>query len=1566
MAKTSARGKAGRGRGRGRGGTKRVPARSTVAEQDAQKPKRAKPNSNASDYDGAEDIKEVKGIESIAKKCWLGKSAKWSSKVVDEIMTKYIAGDNFAKRSLQTLERLQYFEKYLWSNFDPATASDTQVVSILVMLNEKHQERLTSTLWSSFTEPEPSVAGEEDDSASDMKPKRSFSTLFDCVIDLALNKILKQQPSSEGMAIGGVDPVSARSILTQFLIVCFSSLETPFVREACMGLVSLSIWNSIDSQPLVEAEFSRTPQLRKFWKHLSKKLKPGKKNDPLEVARLQHGRDFLSLFVKDFLAILFQSRQGDMASLAYVSKFIELLVDLESQLPTRRYVNLLLIDHQVIDLCQVSQWYQNDKLEDRKSQRFRELVAQLRRCIYFQVSDVTGQALTEAEAKDVHYNKLIGLQMTAFKEFPNELESLAVSSVARLGKPTVLIGYLESLEDELLLKLASVIGVRTRSVLPQSVSADIVDGNGNYSRRFILDAIAERYMRRPTVADQVRRISPYPSERLLFDDIIKEMDQYGKQPASAAYFAEAKGHGSDEDKASTDKSAFSISYPVLPIPKLNLQFLTLHDYFARNFELFRLETAYEIREDVEDAVRRLQPRMTYDPSADMTVAGGQAVNGSSDVNNTHFAGWARMAIPIHSFSIVDVQKPRIGESAPSKVRADLSIDLGNYVESVRQEWITEVRPRDVLILVAVQATKNTGEGSTGSSLGIRYIRGGEIECKLDINGKPIDEFASRLNPQETRADRDTAKSSVCNFRLLLDPSQHYADNESQHEEDVYASFNVVMRRRPQENNFKAVLEAVRDLMLSPQSLPDWFAPTFLGYGEPASATALSLRPLLAINTGGEDDNAEFVRVNFGDTFLSESHLRESFSEYGAIALDGEFAKPCIVEFPVDSTVAKDKQTIRVSSLPATDMGPLELRKPKENAIRFTPAQVSAIHSASLPGLTLVVGPPGTGKTDVAVQMISNLYHAFPKQNVLLITHSNQALNQLFEKIIALDIEPRHLLRLGHGEEELDSEERYSKAGRVESYLERRKELLDIVQRLAESMGIKGDFGYTCETARLFFISHVRVRWEPYRRKIGGGASAAEVIERFPFASFFEQSLERPLFSEGCEDVGELVRVAEGCYRYIEGIFDELGDIQPFELLRTNHERSNYLLTNQARIVAMTCTHAALKRRELIKLGFRYDNVVMEEAAQVLDIETFIPLVLQAPSNKAAGMWGRKLKRIVMIGDHNQLPPVVKNTGLRAFANMEQSMFTRMVRLGVPYVELNKQARARPAIASLYRYRYEKLGDLEPGVTQGEFAKQTNSGFKHVFQFVDVGDFKGKGETEPTKYYYQNLGEAEYVVAVYQYMRLLGYPAESIAILTTYNGQRALIQDVLNRRCGWLPYFGKPRAISTVDQYQGQQSDYVLLSLVRTKAVGHIRDLRRLTVALSRSRLGLYVFGRRSLFETCFELQESMGKLLANGDQLAICPEERYGQDGDASPRAERSVEDVAEMGQLVFEMLEEYVEANGSPTATEAIEEAGSAESGTNDVEADQEAEEEGQDKEDEDKAEEDSGDGEDTPEAQT
>ena len=105
-----------------------------------------------------------------------------------------------------------------------------------------------------------------------------------------------------------------------------------------------------------------------------------------------------------------------------------------------------------------------------------------------------------------------------------------------------------------------------------------------------------------------------------------------------------------------------------------------------------------------------------------------------------------------------------------------------------------------------------------------------------------------------------------------------------------------------------------------------------------------------------------------------------------------------------------RPTLTVEPFVPENRGPYEYLAPKKNAVPFTPTQVEAVRAGVSPGLTMVVGPPGTGKTDVAVQIISNLYHNFPEQRTLIVTHSNQALNQLFEKIMALDVDERHLLR----------------------------------------------------------------------------------------------------------------------------------------------------------------------------------------------------------------------------------------------------------------------------------------------------------------------------------------------------------------------------------------------------------------------------------------------------------------------------------------------------------------------------------------------------------------------------
>lgn len=743
----------------------------------------------------------------------------------------------------------------------------------------------------------------------------------------------------------------------------------------------------------------------------------------------------------------------------------------------------------------------------------------------------------------------------------------------------------------------------------------------------------------------------------------------------------------------------------------------------------------------------------------------------------------------------------VGEDQPSMVRAEVSFDVRQMGEGVRREW-DSLRPGDVVFLMVIEAPPAHDKANGGSAqsepeqLGVKFVRSAEIIQITDEKGRHSRDGAGRLDNKR-------------NMQLKLD-SRTYAKDAEQTEAgklDVYGHVNLLLRRNRRENNFKPVLESLRNLVLSEMPLPSWLHEVFLGYGDPAGAHYKNLSNRLKT-------------VDYRDTFLGWQHLVESLP--GKTVEPGDdvtssFGPPYVLEAagkteePQGGKLSKKRrrdaepaliaevETLKVSTYKPPNNGPYVTDAPRLNSVRFTAAQVEAIMSGSQPGLTVIVGPPGTGKTDVATQIINNIYHNFPEQKTLLIAHSNQALNQLFAKIVALDIDERHLLRLGHGEEDLGTEASFSKHGRVESFLDNRTHFLLEVKKLALCLGAPGAHENSAETAGYFNTSYVQPAWTKFSRvAMSDTVAATDVVEAFPFHSYFSDA-PQPLFPSEA-DREQVFDIAQGCYRHISRIFSELEDIRPFEILRRERDKTNYLLTNEARIIAMTTTHAAIRRGEIASLGFHYDNVIMEEAAQITEAETFIPLAMQKPVGGQL-----PLQRVVLCGDHFQNSPVIQSLAFRHYANLEQSLFSRLVRLGVPTVTLDQQGRARPSIAQLYAWRYPKLENLPEVQSNDEFIK-ANSGFKFDYQFINVPDYKGRGEAEPTPHFIQNLGEAEYAVAIYQYMRLLGYPAEKISILTTYAGQKALVRDVLNHRCAKNPIFGLPKAVATVDKYQGEQND----------------------------------------------------------------------------------------------------------------------------------------------------------------
>ncbi len=1137
------------------------------------------------------------------------------------------------------------------------------------------------------------------------------------------------------MTLDGSLSWTIRTHVLLFIIHAFQSLDCALVRKECAPLVSISIWHSMSTEEKRDAILDSNPHLKKAWRASAKRYDSA---DDATKARLRFERSWLYTLVLDFLALL-NSGGSKPEHVLYCERLVEFLTDLQSQLPTRRYVNTLLQDLHIIPALTLSSVF-NDEANDL----LRELCSLFSHYTHFTVDDHSGAQLSRDEAYDRHCAALAKLQRTALKHFKEKLTVLALSNYGTLQKRTELEGLLQPLTDEELEQLAGHLGLRTR--YPESAKVPV-------DRKFFMEVLQWTFERRKTFQEAARDLSVLPTEEALFDIGLRRTDHY------------------------------DASRP-LALPKLNLQYLSVGDFLWRAMVLYRCEAFYAIRQDIEGVLTRLKPE-------------------SKRVGVTTFSGSSKMALPIAKPTILEVVPPLVGDDKPSLVRAEVTIDLKRLAPHVRREW-ESLRPDDVVFLVAADASRSkqaiTNGGaplSEAEKLGLVSVRAAEVVQVFDDKGRPIRDAQAYF---DGRSRSDSRK-----IQLRLDAEAFKADTEGK--QNVYDGINLLVRRSGRENNFKPVLESIRDLTLSDVPLASWLHEVFLGYGDPAGATYKHLPNRVK-------------KVNYRDTFLDWQHLIESLS--GKIIepsddASGSFGPPYVletVEKQAEEAVSKPSkkrrrdaepaliaeiETVKVSTYKPPNTGPYPVDAPKLNKVRFTPTQIEAIVSGTQPGLTVIVGPPGTGKTDVATQIINNIYHNFPEQKTLLIAHSNQALNQLFAKIVALDIDERHLLRLGHGEEELETEGSFSKHGRVESFLENRQRFLFEVNRLAASIGAPGAHGNSAETAGYFNSVYVEPTWARFNDAVkGDGVGPEEIVQAFPFHAYFADA-PQPLFPADA-DREAVLDIANGCYQHISKIFSELADVLPFEILRRDKDKSKYLLTNEARIIAMTSTHAAIKRGEIAALGFHYDNVVMEEAAQITEIENFIPFSMQKPKNGRSG-----LQRVVLCGDHYQNSPVIQGLAFRHYANLEQSLFSRLVRLGVPTINLDQQGRARPSIANLYSWRYPNLTDLPHTQTSKEFLT-ANAGFRYDYQFINVPDYKGKGETEPTPHFIQNLGEAEYAVAIYQYMRLLGYPAAKISILATYAGQRALIRDVLAHRCAKNPLFGLPRTVTTVDKYQGEQND----------------------------------------------------------------------------------------------------------------------------------------------------------------
>ncbi|CAE6373787.1 unnamed protein product [Rhizoctonia solani] len=276
--------------------------------------------------------------------------------------------------------------------------------------------------------------------------------------------------------------------------------------------------------------------------------------------------------------------------------------------------------------------------------------------------------------------------------------------------------------------------------------------------------------------------------------------------------------------------------------------------------------------------------------------------------------------------------------------------------------------------------------------------------------------------------------------------------------------------------------------------------------------------------------------------------------------------------------------------------------------------------------------------------------------------------------------------------------------------------------------------------------------------------------------------------------------------------------------------------NEADVICSTLSGAG---HEVLE-PFEFETVVIDEAAQAIEIATLIPL-----------RYG--CKTCILVGDPQQLPPTVISQ-LASGLDYNQSLFVRLQKQNPESVHLlSIQYRMHPTISAVPSRLFYN-GRLLDGPDMDQRTKQIwhTSSLFGPYRFFDVAQGREEAQLNHSQI---NRGEADAAVALYgrltREFRATNFEYR-IGIVSMYRGQVAHIKSRFSAAYG--PGILKSVDFNTVDGFQGQEKDIIILSCVRAgtnvQSVGFLADERRMNVALTRSRSSLFILGHAATLERC--------------------------------------------------------------------------------------------------------------------
>ncbi|MGH0156998.1 UNVERIFIED_CONTAM: hypothetical protein FKN15_032931 [Acipenser sinensis] len=470
------------------------------------------------------------------------------------------------------------------------------------------------------------------------------------------------------------------------------------------------------------------------------------------------------------------------------------------------------------------------------------------------------------------------------------------------------------------------------------------------------------------------------------------------------------------------------------------------------------------------------------------------------------------------------------------------------------------------------------------------------------------------------------------------------------------------------------------------------------------------------------------------------------------------------------------------------------------------SQNNAIRQALKNSFTLIQGPPGTGKTVVGVHIV----YWFHKMNL---EASNAKKTRVTNE--AEETKKTCILYCGPSNKSVDV---------VAEYLLRFTETLRPLRVYSEQMEMI-EFPYPGSILQLS------------RKSIREGKPKAE-LRSITLHHRIRMS-ENPFSTQILSFDARIRREEDLTDEEVEQYKHTLSKARQYELAK--HD-----------VILCTCTAAASPS---LKLNVNPREILIDECAMATEPEALIPLVSYKP------------EKIVLLGDHKQLRPIVQNELLRKLG-MEKSLFERYmdqaVMLDTQY-RMHEEICAFPSM-EFYKGRLKTDVIRPTSVLHAEWKRCTPILFGHVVgEEVSLVVSSEKGN-ENSK---ANLEEAEMAVRVAKLLiNVSKVRPETIAILTPYNAQVSEIQKLL------LKSEIQNVTVSTIMKSQGSEWRYVILSTVRSlpcseieteptkswimKNLGFVTDPNQVNVGITRAQEGLCIIGNRNLLH-CSSLWKKLLK-----------------------------------------------------------------------------------------------------------